>query len=298
MNTAPTNPPPLDTIVYSRSGHRAKYICSVTGRHGCEHYVKPEVEFGLPDGEVDSSFEGATVWHEYFLTPPREVIDKEIVALEARKEQLEIEVRKMTEEKRTAEKDVLDRKARLARHDQLKQLDDFITKGISCYVVDQKYSHDIEVIDFKSTSSAYSRTEFRLLSLFGRSNGDLSWRLNTYYDGSGSWSECIPCASKDDVPAAVAALLERVWTRWRKEGSVNLVKYANAARQYGLPVPEDVLAKIAADEEKAKKMALEEAEKAFVKAQKNLMKAREGIVDTTGVTAKPAPVAAVAKGAV
>lgn len=288
MSTSPSNPP-VDTIIYSRSGHRAKYVCTVMGPHGLEHYVKPEIEFGLPNGDVDTSFDGVAVWHEYFLSPPRQVIDKEILALEARKQQLEAEVRKMTEEKRAAEKDILDRKARLVRHEQLKRLDDFITKGVVCYVVDEKYSHDIQVIDFKNTECKYRRNEFRLLSLFGGSNGDLSWRLNTYSDGSGSYYECIPCVSQDDVPAAIASLLERVWAKWRKEGSVALEKYAKVAQKYGLTVPEDVLVKIAADNEKAKKNALEEAEWAFLRAQDNLAKARSDVIAGMATSASLAP---------
>lgn len=294
MTPIPTNPPLLDTIVYSRSGHRAKYICSVAGRYGCEHYVKPEVEFGLPDGDVDSSFEGAAVWHEFFLSPPREVIDKEIVALQTKADTLRAEVQKLTREhsetKRGVEKDLEARKVLLARHDQLKHLDDFITKGVACYVRDDEYG-EVTIMDFKDTTCEYSsRNTFRLLSLFGGSNGQLNWKLNRYSDGSGSYVDCIPCASKEDALVAIAELLNRRWEIWRKEGKGSISAYAQVARQHGIPIPEDVLAQIAKNAAEEKRENLERAEKAFADAQAALMKAQEGIVDRSGVPAKPVAV--------
>lgn len=298
-NKNPPTPTPINTLVYSRSGHRAKYICSVAGRYGCEHYVKPEVEFGLPDGDIDSSFEGAAVWHEYFLSPPREVIDKEIATLQTKADTLRAEVQKLTREhaetKKEIEKDLEARKARLARHEQLKQLDDFIAKGVACYVRDDGYG-EVTIVDFKDATCEYSsRNTFRLLSLFGGSNGQLDWKLNRYSDGSGSHVDCIPCVSKEDAPVAIAGLLSRRWDSWRKEGKGRIFSYAQVAQQHGIPIPEDVLVQIAKDTAETKQKNLERAEKAFVDAQAALMKAQEGLVDRTGVPAKPVACAAVPK---
>lgn len=274
--------PKVNTIVYSRSGQRAKYVCSVLSKFTTEHFVKPEVEFGLPDGEVESSFEGAAIWHEFFLTPPRQVLDKGIAALSAKAEVLRLEVQKLTREhaetKREIEKDLEARAARLARHDQLKQLDDFITKGVACYVVDNIYG-EIEVLNFGDTRSEYGgRDSFRLLSLFGNSNGQLDWRLNTYSDGSGSYTECIPCASKDDARAAIAERLNARWEGWRNGTKTNyLSAYVKAAVAHGLPIPEDVAAQIVKDESERKAKNLECAEKALAEAQSNLAKAQEGL---------------------
>lgn len=293
-NKNPPTPTPINTLVYSRSGHRAKYICSVAGRYGCEHYVKPEVEFGVPDGDVDSSFEGAAVWHEFFLSPPREVIDREIAALEEKAAALRAEVYRLEREKSEAEQEVVARKARLARHDQLKHLDDFITKGIACYVLDVGYG-SINIVDFKDTRSEYHRDSFRLLSLFGDSKGQLDWKLNRYGDGSGDDTACFPCASKEEAHAAVGEMLNRRWDKWRKSGDGQIDAYVQTAKKHGFAVPEDVLSQIAKNAAEAKQKNLERAEKAFVDAQAALMKAQEGLVDRTGVPAKPVACAAVPK---
>jgi len=39
----------------------------------------------------------------------------------------------------------------------------------------------------------------KLLSLFGDSKGDLSFRLHQYRDGSGNYEEVIPCHSMDEA---------------------------------------------------------------------------------------------------
>lgn len=287
MTPIPTNPPPLDTIVYSRDGRRAKYVCSIMGKYSPEHYVRPEVEFGLPDGEVESSFEGAAVWHEYFLSPPRDVIDKEIATLQAKADELRTECIKLgrehAETKREIEKDLEARKARLARHEQLKQLDDFVTKGVACYVTCDHYG-EINTKGFNSTKSDYGRDSFRLLSLFGDSKGQLNWQLNRYSDGSGDYTECIPCVSNEDAKAAVVELLNRRWDQWRKDGRLSYLSgYAKSSQEYGIAVPEDVAAQITKDAEQRKKASLEAAEKAFVDAQANLIKARDGIASSVAV---------------
>ena len=288
MSTIHTNLPPIDTIIYSRSGHRAKYICSVAGRYGHDHFVRPEVEFSTPDGDVDSSFEGAAVWHEFFLAPPRAVIDKEIEALEEKATALRAEVYQLGREKSEVEQDVIARKARLSKHAQLKQLDDFITKGVACYVTCD-YCGEINTKGFNGTKSDYGRDSFRLLSLFGDSKGQLNWRLNLYSDGSGNYIECIPCASNEDAKAAVAELLNRRWDQWRKDGKLSYLSgYAKSSREYGIPVPEDVAAQIAKGEEETKLKNLDHAQKAFAEARAALMKAEEGVLSRMGVPAKPA----------
>ena len=295
MNTVSPAHPPIDTIVYSRDGRRAKYVCSVIKKYGVDHFVRPEVEFGLPDGEVESSFEGSAVWHEFFLAPPRAVIDKEIEALEEKATALRAEVYRLDREKSEVEQDVIARKARLSKHAQLKQLDDFITKGIACYVTDNGYG-ELHILDFGNSHAEYGdRDTFRLLSLFGNSKGQLDWKLNRYGDGSGNYTDCIPCVSKEDAKAAIAERLNVRWEMWRNGTKTNhlyhLSAYVKAAVAHGLPVPEDVAAQIAKDEEETKLKNLERAQKAFAEAQAALMKAEEGVLSRMGVPAKPVPCA-------
>lgn len=51
---------------------------------------------------------------------------------------------------------------------------------------------DIEIFKIKDfiSYSDYGRTDgIKLLSIFGNTEGDMSWRINQYRDGSGSWRE-------------------------------------------------------------------------------------------------------------
>lgn len=55
--------------------------------------------------------------------------------------------------------------------------------------------------------------ELRLLSIFGKSDGDFGWKINRWRDDSGSWEEFIPCKNKDDaLRVAVSAIEERDYT--------------------------------------------------------------------------------------
>ena len=293
MKTPPIPHPPLDTIVYSRSGQRAKYICSVVGRYSPEHFVKPEVEFGLPDGEVDSSFEGAAIWHEYFLTPPREVIDKEIAALEAKAEALRLDIQKIRAEKAAIEQELSQgaeaRKTRFAQHTALERIDHFIQHGIAGYVV-ERYS-DISIVDFKDTKcddNGYGRRgQFKLLTLFGCSDGDLSWCLNDYRDGSGTSHRCVPYATEDEKQKAVETMFSEVVQRWIKDetrADYTALRIVNNAKRLGLTsLPVLVQEAAVRAGRKCKQDFLKAAEEKFVAAQTELIKAREGVVDSTEV---------------
>lgn len=39
----------------------------------------------------------------------------------------------------------------------------------------------------------------RLISLFGKDDGTFTWKRNEYRDGSGSWSEIIPCKTREEA---------------------------------------------------------------------------------------------------
>lgn len=192
------------------------------------------------------------------------------------------EVYKLGRDKAEAERDITARKARLVQHAQLKHLDDFITKGVACYAVDSDYGR-VDIVDLKDTKSDNGwRDEFKLLSLYGKSDGQLNWKLHQYSDGSGnSKNECIPCASRNDALAAVAELLDRRWAEWRKDGKLyGLANYAESAAKHGIPVPADVATQIAQDVEKAKVTQLEFAKAELVKAQENLARLEAGLAPT------------------
>jgi hypothetical protein len=96
--------------------------------------------------------------------------------------------------------------------------------------------YNYKIVDFMSAiSSDKNETydqELKLLSLFGRSNGDLSWSIGQYSDHSGSFKRAIPCAS---FVQAKNVLCSYINDKIVKTGSIN-EEMIKVKKQYDLKV--------------------------------------------------------------
>lgn len=129
--------------------------------------------------------------------------------------------------------------------EKLNQLINFIS-GSTKYIVMDNWS-DVEISDYDSSivDKEYGRfNSLRLLSIFGRTDGELEFRKNDYSDGSGSWRTVIPCETKEE---ALEILKERFSTKVNEKG-VNsyLIK---TAEKYNLEIPKEAL-KVYKDKER------------------------------------------------
>lgn len=105
------------------------------------------------------------------------------------------------------------RKSRLAKfdqHEQLKQLEDFIDGRLTHFAELPNWGIPKVLTLEDIRDKDYPRKDIKLLTLFGRTNGRLDWKLNQYYDGSGSWTTVVPCTSYDNAHSAIKNhILER-----------------------------------------------------------------------------------------
>lgn len=116
---------------------------------------------------------------------------------------------------RTAENERPALLARLKQIPALANIEDFIEGRITHFVhSDYAYIsvHGVDLLDYKEEGRGTYPKRLRLLSLYGASNGDLSWNLNMYYDGSGhSRYQVWPFTSLDAATAfARGMLMEKV----------------------------------------------------------------------------------------
>ena len=116
---------------------------------------------------------------------------------------------------RTAENERPALLARLKQISALANIEDFIEGRITHFVhSDYAYIsvHGVDLLDYKEEGRGTYPKRLRLLSLYGASNGDLSWNLNMYYDGSGhSRYQVWPFTSLDAATAfARGMLMEKV----------------------------------------------------------------------------------------
>lgn len=126
------------------------------------------------------------------------------------------------------EKYVLDK---LKNFDKLQYLLDFIDGKITHYVF-IRYSN-IEIVEYKNSQSEYSH-EMKLLSLFGSTKGDITWRINQYSDGSGANTEVIPCLSYEMALEEAQKYINRMVSEFKYQ-SLSII---NSAIEYGLTIPD------------------------------------------------------------
>lgn len=216
-----------------------------------------------------------------FSQAPVAILDERFKEAQARLDAINAEHDKRFAEITTAERDIKNRLAKLKKYQGLELLEDFIDGTITHVVyANGENSTDLTVKPLsrvleKGSSSGYNDRDLRLLSLFGRSNGDLTWKVNQYYDGSGYSSGTIfPCRSEEDGQEVIRRIhQQRVDEQFAHLDPARpywFLTYYEKALSVGLEQRPEVTAKY----QELKRVNLQEAEKkardALAKAQKTL----------------------------
>jgi hypothetical protein len=158
--------------------------------------VQPILTMENYEGDSYYDLGAPEIVEKVFDVAPTKEYDENITHLQNRIDVLNKEMNQITESIEKAEviKQNLDKK--FSRYEALKLLNDFIDGKITHYVIEHYGS--LKIVARGDTISEYdNRENLRLLSLYGKSNGDLIWHLNEYSDGSGSKEEVFPCLSFD-----------------------------------------------------------------------------------------------------
>ncbi len=143
-----------------------------------------------------------------FENAPTEKLDEriknlntEIDKLDEEKKQLEANKKLFETQFKAAEEDVKKQMAKIKQYQALKRIENFIEGKITHYVVATKWKLDL--LSFEDTKAKedwnYRQPGFKLLTLFGKTGGDLEWGLNEYKDGSGCNYTIIPCCSYEEA---------------------------------------------------------------------------------------------------
>lgn len=120
------------------------------------------------------------------------------------------------------------------KEEQLERLIDFISGDVKYIVVDSYGSLEICEYDETITTREYGRFDsIKLLSIFGKTDGNLSYGINTYNDGSGSYKQVYPCKTMEQ---ALSILKEQFFIKIEKNG-VNDMLY-KTAEIYNIEIPE------------------------------------------------------------
>lgn len=149
------------------------------------------------------------------------------------------ELAKATLELRTAETSRKALSERLFKDAALQRVADFIDGKITHFVT-SNYGR-VTVMDKEmalASNDKYER-DIRLVTLFGKSNGDLQWGINQYRDGSGSWEDCWICFSLEEAMEIAGRVIAELFNT-----DSQLENAVASADKLGLPVPQSVRDKI------------------------------------------------------
>lgn len=198
-----------------------------------DHYDSFYEDFG-PAEIVDKLFE----------KPPVEVVDEQIAAKLAELAEIEERHSKAFMEINSVERTAQQRLAKFAKFKGLELLEDFIDKKITHLVVASSENDlDFKIVDFNGAIASQDRDAYRdplrLVTLFGRSNGDLQWRVDRYYDGSGGSNQHTwPCRdeqhAKDTIVAIICSRLAESFQNVKPDKSYWYLLTYEAAIKYGI----------------------------------------------------------------
>jgi hypothetical protein len=257
-----------ENIKYLANGQIVRVLAEAAPNH-----IVVEVGRTYED-EDEVFFEGTRVVSKVYDQAPTEAIDARIRALLDREKTLLDIIAALHIEHVTAMRDADARLKYLKQFEPLAFIEDFIQGRITHFVICDYSKVMIKAREEAlSTKDDYDRwsKELKLLTLFGRANGCLQWRLNRYSDGSGGNTDVFPCTSLESAQAKAAEVVAGRFEDLRgKEGYPHGINYVmDTANALGIPIPPDIqecwdLHKAKYKEERIKKL---EAELASVRSE-------------------------------
>ena len=263
---------------------------------GCEIEVLERTAHGIiirrlyESGDGEGEAGDPEIVARVFDAPPTERRAKHVKDLESQESQLRASI----QERRKELVDLDSNKKRIAllaaKNAALGRVCDFMEGKITHYLMKHWSGYAIVAaepgggIPDKNDSGRIEGT--KLLTLFGKSEGNFSWGLNDYHDGSGDNRECEPFFSLDEAKAKLQGIVDAYETS-PKHFLVGLV---NAAQGNGLIVPAGLAQAAAQQELSAAEGGAAEAQKKLSEAEARSKAVREKwawAVPTLAETRKP-----------
>lgn len=185
--------------VYTENGQMCEYVAKVGGKH----VVIPIYEY--PDGgeHTGEPFSVSAV----FTTDEgaRSKLSKELDALDAKIRAKREEIAALESKATQLQRDQKATLFNLARHSALKNIEDFLAGKITHFLFTSPRGAEVQTLEnvLQYKESTYDRSyQLRLLSLYGQTNGDITWEVNSYRDGSGHNKVVTPFCSEEEALSA------------------------------------------------------------------------------------------------
>lgn len=154
-------------------------------------------------------------------TPPTEVVAVQVQKLLGEVSELQHkrdELQSLIREDRSKWSEII---KKCLQYKALENILEFVEGIITHYVIIHEYGGVMEILErSKSTCEFAQRGEVRLLTLYGKSNGDLQWRLSTYTDHSGYNKEVYPVRSITEALEVFEKLAQEKFKETATDGVV------------------------------------------------------------------------------
>ncbi len=181
------------------------------------------------------SYEQSYFVERVFDKAPAAIFDERIAILEKKIKVLraeELELRFSMREAADKDKALMEK---FKQHKKLSLLENFIDGKITHYV---EINYGGKIIDFNDAKCQCDKKNLKLLTLFGDSEGDLTWRLGYYSDGSGGSSAVTPCCSYEEAKKELQSWMDEQIKESVSDGYVNL------AQKYDLVIAPEYIKKV------------------------------------------------------
>ena len=212
----------LNETYYTAEGNPVQYLGTLAGVAYVRHGV-----LGREDDGEPQEFRCCPEEHHgpLFREPPVPIVDAKV---KARLDELETVTKAVAEAKAQlaqAKAGMLDLSAEAKRHAAIRDLLDWLDGKITHVVWYSDYSPPT-ITPAAGIPMAEERGEKwrRAIGLFSVPNEspkkdyytkEVSWRVNHYHDGSGSWSDFIPCRSEAEAISKAQELIDAQLAAWR-----------------------------------------------------------------------------------
>lgn len=106
-------------------------------------------------------------------------------------------------------------------------LEDFLLNKITHFFVNDFHPKIVEFDEYFNETGAFSQDSMKLVSLFGNSNGELFYQVNTYGDGSGNWIDITPAKSYDEALEHAQTAFDDIQEEFLSSNNNNVVTRIN-----------------------------------------------------------------------
>lgn len=248
----------MSEIKYTNDGRKVLVVGKLNAKQSIVQEIFVSDGNEIPSGEnfvVGSLHEApAESWKEKRLRELEERYDRTRVELERRIEKARQSLSE-AETKAKLRASALLAFAKNSDDEQLQRLHAFLAGEVTHFFINgyppKIISFDDDtVFDVDRWGGSKKIDGIKLVSLVGRSGGNLAYRLSDYRDGSGGSTEVIPCRSYAEAAAEAQKVLDVLAADY-VSGTVGYLDLSRWEKIEGIAIPGDAMEKFNAEKRKA-----------------------------------------------